>query len=87
MQPSNLPIGEAPEPGVDDGAFDDGGLDAGELALVADAHAVINKAMAPSATAFLVTVRTVYPPVGVARRWAPGRPGRLEGTQGTAPGL
>jgi hypothetical protein len=87
MQPSNLPIDEAPEPDVDDGALDDGALDEGELGLVADAHAVINKAMAPSATAFLVTVRTVNPPVGVARRWAPGRLGRLEGTPSTAPGL
>jgi hypothetical protein len=87
MQPSNLPIGGAPEPDVDDGALEDGALDAGELALVADAHAVINKAMAPSATAFLVTFRTVNPPVGVASRWVPGRPGRLEGTPSTAPGL
>jgi hypothetical protein len=64
MQPRNLPIDEAPEPDVDDGALDDGALDEGELALVADAHAVVNKAMAPSATAFLVTVRTVNPPIG-----------------------
>ena len=56
MQPRNLPIDEAPEPDVDDGALDDGALDEGELVLVADAHAVVNKAMAPSATAFLVTV-------------------------------
>src|SRR5580658_770724 len=87
MQARSLPIDKAPEPDVDDGALDDGALDEGELALVADVHAVINKARAPSATALLVTVRTVNPPVGVARRWAPGHPGRLEGTPSTAPGL
>jgi hypothetical protein len=87
MQPRSLPIDEVPEAGVDAGALDDGALDEGELALVADAHAVVNKAMAPSATAFLVAVRTANPPVGVARRWAPGHPGRPEDTPGTAPGL
>jgi hypothetical protein len=87
MQPRSLPINEVPEAGVDDGALDDGALDEGELVLAADAHAAVNKAMAPSATAFLATVRTINPPVGVARRWAPGHPGRPEGTQSTAPGL
>ena len=86
MQPSNLPIDEAPEPDVDDGALDDGALDDGELPLVADAHAVINKAMAPSATAFLVTVRTVNPPVGVARRWAPGARDGLRARRVPRPG-
>jgi hypothetical protein len=87
MQARNLPIDKALEPDVDDGALDDGALGEGELALVGDVHAVINKARAPSATALLVTVRTVNPPIGVARRWSPGHPGRLEGTPSTAPGL
>jgi hypothetical protein len=57
MQPRNLPVDAAREPDLDDGA-----LDEGELALVADPHAVANKTMAPSATAFLIVVRTVKPP-------------------------
>jgi hypothetical protein len=44
-------------------------VDEGELALVADAHAVTNKAMAPSAAAVLILDRTVEPPGGVG---APG---------------
>jgi hypothetical protein len=79
MQPRNLPTGEldgAPEPDADDGGVDEGALDEGELALVADAHAVANKAMAPNATAFLIVVRTVKPPAGVARLRARGHRGR-----------
>ena len=76
MQPRNLPIDEVPEPGVDDGGVDEGALDEGELALVADVHAVANKAMAPNATTFLIVVRTVKPPAGVARRRARRHPGR-----------
>ena len=59
MQPRNLPADEAWAPDVDDGALDedDGALGEGELAVVADAHAVANRAMTPSATAFLIVVR------------------------------
>jgi hypothetical protein len=60
MQPRNLPVDEAREADPDDGALDDGVLDDGELALVAGPHAVANKAMAPSATALLIVVRTFY---------------------------
>jgi hypothetical protein len=63
MQARNLPAGEAREPDVD-GVVDEG-EDGGELALVADPHAVANKAMAPSVTAFLILVRTVNPPAEV----------------------
>jgi hypothetical protein len=70
MQPRNLPVGEAREPDVDDG-----GMDEGELALVADPHAVANRAMTPSATAFLIIVRTVKPPVGVGPPVGSGPPG------------
>jgi hypothetical protein len=37
---------------------------------------VANKAMAPNATAFLIVVRTVKPPAGVARLRARGHRGR-----------
>jgi hypothetical protein len=61
-QARNLPAEEAREPDADDGALDEDGFAAGDedgLALVADPHAVANRAMTPSATAFLIIVRTV----------------------------
>ncbi|HTT00233.1 MAG TPA: hypothetical protein VMI33_26840 [Streptosporangiaceae bacterium] len=61
MQPRNLPVDEAREPDVA-GADADGALDEGELALVADPHAVANRATTPSATALLIVVRTAKPP-------------------------
>jgi hypothetical protein len=64
MQPRSLPAD-----GVGESDLDGGGVDEGELALVADVQAVANKAMAPNATTFLIAVRTVKPPAGVARRW------------------
>ena len=68
MQPRNLPVDEAREPGVDDEArepgVDDGARDEDGLAPVADPHAVTKRAMTPSVTAFLIIVRTVKPPVG-----------------------
>src|SRR5271169_2113026 len=64
MQPRNLPVDEAREPDVDDGALDEDGLaalDGDGLVLGADPHAVADRAMTPSATAFLIIVRTVKP--------------------------
>jgi len=60
MQPRNLPVDEAREPDADDGGPDEDGLaalDGDGLALVADPHAVADRAMTPSATAFLIVVR------------------------------
>jgi hypothetical protein len=78
MQARNLPVDEAREPDVDDEAREadvvDGALDEDGLAPVADPHAVANRAMTPSATAFLIIVRTV--------NLLSGRPaGRLRATR------
>jgi hypothetical protein len=61
MQPRSLPVDEAREPDVDDGAWDEDGLaalDGDGLAVAADPHAAADRAMTPSATAFLIIVRT-----------------------------
>jgi len=79
MQARNLPVDEAWEPDVDDEArepdVDDGAGDEDGLAPVADPHAVANRAMTPSAAAFLVIVRTVKPPVGAGPPMGSGPPG------------
>jgi len=77
MQPRSLPVDVAGKPDLNDG-----GLGDGELALVGDPHAAANKAITPNATAFLIPVRTVKPPVGPARRWAPGQLGTAWGHAG-----
>ena len=78
MQPRNLPVDEAREPDADDGALDEDGFAAGDedgLALVADPHAVANRAMMPSAAAFLILARTVKPPLGFGPPVGSGPPG------------
>jgi hypothetical protein len=57
MQPRSLPVDAARELDLGDGA-----LGEGELAFVADPHAAVNSATAPSTTAFLIIVRTAKPP-------------------------